>query len=125
MNGKTWLGGIALPAALVLILVASSDLVDASPGRKDRRKNTDSGGLFDSKNKNIFNNNNQGWGANTGVKKKGGAMKTLKKAAVIGKNLDFFSFLFFAQIKWMKKTFISQSLKKGGIQKLFANFSAF
>ena len=125
MNGKTWLGGIALPAALVLILVASSDLVDASPGRKDRRKNTDSGGLFDSKNKNIFNNNNQGWGANTGVKKKGGAMKTLKKAAVIGKNLAFFSFLFFAQIKWMKKTFISQSLKKGEFRNFLPTFLPF
>ena len=87
MNSKSWLGGMALPAVLVLILVASEGLVEASPGRKDRRKNSAGAGIYDANNKNIFNNNNQGWGANTVAKKKGGAMKTLKKAAVIGKNL--------------------------------------
>jgi hypothetical protein len=50
----------------VLLLVCVNDSgVEALPGRKDRRKNTDSSGLFDNnKNKNIFNNNNQVKGEN-------------------------------------------------------------
>jgi hypothetical protein len=93
MKGKSWLGLFTLLVPLVLFLFVGESEVKALPGRKDRRKNADGGGWFDNnKNKNIFNNNNQGWGANTGVgsyKKKGGSLKTLKKVAVIGERLKY------------------------------------
>ena len=83
MKGISWYGLFALIVPLVLVLYVGDGEVEALPGRKNRQKNNDGNGWFDS-NKN--KNNNQGWGSNTGAgyKKKGGTMKTLKKAAVIG-----------------------------------------
>ena len=96
MKINSWFGLCTLMVPLVLLFFVVGDSeVDALPGRKNRQKNNEAGGggWFDSnKNKNNFNNNNQGWGSNTGAgsyKKKGGAMKTLKKAAVIGMTFQY------------------------------------
>ena len=89
IDSRFGLCSMLVPLVLLLLVVSDSQ-VDALPGRKNRQKNNEAGGggWFDSnKNKNNYNTNNQGWGSNTGAgsyKKKGGAMKTLKKAAVIG-----------------------------------------
>lgn len=83
MKLNSWLGLVAVATSLLLVWQVADNGVDALPGRKNKNKDFDNnkGG------KNVFNNNNAGWASNTGVgsyKKKGGAMKTLKKAAVIG-----------------------------------------
>ncbi len=77
MKMRLWL-------ALVVVVVLH---VDGSPGRKNKNKD---GSIFDNnKNKNnLFSNKNTDFGSGT-YKKKGGAMKTLKKAAVIGED-DFY-----------------------------------
>lgn len=80
MKMRLWLAIV-----VVFVLHVGYDVnVEASPGRKNKNKD---GSIFDSnKNKNnLFSNKNTDFGSGT-YKKKGGAMKTLKKAAVIGED---------------------------------------
>lgn len=78
---------LVLNVGIALILILLEAHVEGSPGRKNKKKD---GSIFDNKIKNnLFNNNNPGLGSGTTYKKKGGAMKTLKKAAVIGKLVLF------------------------------------
>ncbi len=75
---------LVLNVGIVAFLIFIEVPVEGSPGRKNKNKD---GSIFDNSNKNknnLFNNNNPGLGSGT-YRKKGGAMKTLKKAAVIGK----------------------------------------